>query len=259
MFIGYLMVFISYAIVGSLGYIGFMGTDFAQYFVDHENKSNAGQIDQNCLNMFAYTDVSAFVLRLAIFFLLFSTYPLVAYFLYDLILRLFFRAEEPGKCTGLTITILINVFPFCCAIWIPNIGTLLASVSTLSGYLIIYVLPVFVYLKHQKTQIMNPLLAEALVMNEFKTKTFDDKSPQIAVSDDILRKQRNLEARQGHVGNFGGALAGETQETISAIEAVNEQAKWRRYYIKYALHMVIPIYGTFVLIYVMLTIVGVLG
>jgi hypothetical protein len=42
--------------------------------------------------MFAFTDVSAFVLRLAIFFLLFSTYPLVAYFLYDLILRLFFRA-----------------------------------------------------------------------------------------------------------------------------------------------------------------------
>ena len=127
--------------------------------------------------MFAYTDVSAFVLRLAIFFLLFSTYPLVAYFLYDLILRLFFRAEEPAKCTSLTITLLINVFPFCCAIWIPNIGTLLASVSTLSGYLVIYILPVFVYLKHQRTQIMNPLLAEALVMNEFKTKTFDDKSP----------------------------------------------------------------------------------
>lgn len=40
--------------------------------------------------MYEYTDISAFILRLAIFFLLFSTYPLVAYFLYDLILRLFF-------------------------------------------------------------------------------------------------------------------------------------------------------------------------
>lgn len=92
---------------------------------------------------------------------------------------------------------LINVFPFCCALWIPHIGTLLASVSTLSGYLIIYILPVFVYLKHMRTKITNPLLAEALVMNQFKTKTFDDKSPQISVNDALIRKQRNEQARFG--------------------------------------------------------------
>ena len=34
-FIGYFMVFISYAICGSLGYIGFMGTDFKAYFISH--------------------------------------------------------------------------------------------------------------------------------------------------------------------------------------------------------------------------------
>ena len=61
------------------------------------------------------------------------------------------------------------------------------------------------------------------------------------------------------MSNFGGALAEETQETISAIEAANEKAKWRRYYIKYALHMTIPIYGTFVFIYVMLTVFGIIG
>ena len=119
--------------------------------------------------MYAYTDVSAFILRLAIFFLLFSTYPLVAYFLYDLILRLFFRAQEPAKPISFGITIGINIFPLICALYIPKIGTLLAGVSTLSGYLIIYVLPIFVYLKHMRTKITNPLLAEALVMNEFKT------------------------------------------------------------------------------------------
>lgn len=32
-FIGYLMVFVSYAVCGSLGYIGFMGTYFASYYV----------------------------------------------------------------------------------------------------------------------------------------------------------------------------------------------------------------------------------
>lgn len=168
-FIGYCMVFVSYAVCGALGYIGFMGTNFAAYFERVQGTNTQGQIDQNCLNMYAYTDISAFVLRLAIFFLLFSTYPLVSLFLYDLILRLFFPSREPSRCTSLTIGMLINVFPFCCALWIPHIGTLLASVSTLSGYLIIYVLPVFVYLKHMRTKITNPLLAEALVMNEFKT------------------------------------------------------------------------------------------
>ena len=33
MFIGYLLVFISYAVVGTLGYIGFIGTYFKSYFV----------------------------------------------------------------------------------------------------------------------------------------------------------------------------------------------------------------------------------
>ena len=31
-FLGYLMVFFSYALVGALGYIGFMGTNFTDYF-----------------------------------------------------------------------------------------------------------------------------------------------------------------------------------------------------------------------------------
>ena len=138
--------------------------------------------------MYEFTDVSAFVLRLAIFFLLFSTYPLVAYFLYDLILRLFFRAQEPAKMISLAITLGINIFPLICALYIPHIGTLLAGVSTVSGYLIIYILPVFVYLKHMRTKITNPLLAEALVMNEYKTQTSDDRSPQIVVNNDFIRK-----------------------------------------------------------------------
>lgn len=148
--------------------------------------------------MYSFTNPMAFVLRLAIFFLIFSTYPLVAYFLYDLILRLFFKAEEPAKLISLFINIGINLFPLICALYIPHIGTLLGVVGTISGYLVIYVLPVFVYLKHMRTQITNPLLAEALVMNEFKTEKFDDKSPQIAVNNDFIRKQKNMQARKNN-------------------------------------------------------------
>ena len=93
-------------------------------------------------------------------------------------------------------------------------------------------------------------------MNEFKTEKFDDKSPQIAVNNDFIRKQKNMQARknnqQPNFGGSGGALEDESRETITMIEESVEKAKWRRYYIQYALHMVIPIYGTYVFIFVML-------
>ena len=44
-FIGYLMVFVSYCVCGVLGYIGFMGTSFTDYFISVQDKSTAGQID----------------------------------------------------------------------------------------------------------------------------------------------------------------------------------------------------------------------
>ena len=59
-----------------------------------------------------------------------------------------------------------------------------------------------------RTQITNPLLAEALVLNEYKKETFEDKSPQIVLNNEFLRKKRNMEARANNVdgpGNFGGA------------------------------------------------------
>ena len=134
----------------------------------------------------------------------------------------------------LIINICINAFPLICALYIPQIGTLLSVVGTISGYLIIYVLPVMVYLKHMRTKITNPLLAEALVLNEYKAEISDGKSPQIAVSNEFIRKQRNLQARQGNDGpkfGGGGALEEETNESIKIIEDSVERAKWRRYYI----------------------------
>jgi len=47
--------------------------------------------------MYDYFDPSAFFLRLCIFFLLATTYPLVGYFLFDLIIKLFFKGIEPSR------------------------------------------------------------------------------------------------------------------------------------------------------------------
>jgi hypothetical protein len=93
LFISYSLVFTSYAVVGTFGYIGFVGTYFSNYFVSIQNTKTEGQIDQNCLNMFDYTNIPAFVLRIAIFCLLFSTYPLINHFLSTMILNLFWRNQ----------------------------------------------------------------------------------------------------------------------------------------------------------------------
>ena len=44
-FLGYFFVFLSYITIGVLGYIGFLGTDFTEYFVGVEGTKTAGQID----------------------------------------------------------------------------------------------------------------------------------------------------------------------------------------------------------------------
>ena len=79
------------------------------------------------------------------------------------------------------------------------------------------------------------------------------------LNNDYLRKQKNLAARKGNatspVGAFGGAgaLGAESQETIAQIEEQQMKQKWRRYYISYALHMTIPLFGTYIFIFVMIS------
>lgn len=167
-FLGYLFVYLSYAICGVLGYIGFLGYDFKQYFIDHySDEKERSLIDQNCLLMFDYTNVAAFLLRIAVFMLLFTTYPLVGFFLNDILLKLFFRDKEVSRFVSISLNVSITFIPLLFALFYPKIGTVLGYMGALSGFMIIYVFPVLVYLKHMRTKIVNPLLAEALLKNEF--------------------------------------------------------------------------------------------
>ena len=191
MFIGYLLVFISYAIVGCMGYVGFMGYYFRDYFDKIKDSETSGQIDQNCLNMFDYKDVAAFVLRLAIFLLIFSTYPLLSYFLTDMIKRLFFRNIEVNDRIYFFIVFGISFFPLIFSLFLPSVGSILSYAGAISGFFIIYILPVTTYMKWKRTQIQNPLLAEALKMNEYSVAPKTDLdgvplSPKINVSERII-------------------------------------------------------------------------
>jgi hypothetical protein len=42
LFIGYFLVFVSYAVCGVMGYIGFMGVEFSQYFIDIQTHDDHG-------------------------------------------------------------------------------------------------------------------------------------------------------------------------------------------------------------------------
>ena len=98
--------------------------------------------------MFDYKDVAAFVLRFAIFMLVFSTYPLLSFFLNDLICKLFFRNKEVSKLLAFWINFGISFIPLLFALFYPNIGTILGYAGAISGFLIIYVLPVTTHLKY---------------------------------------------------------------------------------------------------------------
>ena len=75
------MVFLSYVFIGGMGYVGFIGVLFHSYFKRVSATAYHGEINQNCLNMFGFVEVESFMVRLAIFMMLFSTYPMLNLFL----------------------------------------------------------------------------------------------------------------------------------------------------------------------------------
>ena len=168
LFIGYTFVFFSYVIIGGLGYIGFIGTLFQPYFKSVYHSEHSGEIAQNCLNMFGYIHVLSFMIRLAIFMLLFSTYPLLNLFLRTHLLNLFYERKEMRKRDLVILNLVVTLIPLVFAILEPTIGSIIAYSGACAGFIIIYCLPVMVFLKKKYLQITNPILAEAIELNQFR-------------------------------------------------------------------------------------------
>jgi len=58
--------------------------------------------------------------------------------------------------------------PLVFAIIYPNVGSILSWTGSIAGLVIIYILPVIIYLKMLKTKLKNPLFAKALDENFVK-------------------------------------------------------------------------------------------
>ena len=104
--------------------------------------------------MFPYTDVMAFIIRLSIFFMILSGYPVVHYFVSKMIEDLLFKGQKVSRINTVTIGIGLNSSGFLCALFYPNVGSVLAYFGAISGFLIIYTIPVVVHLKQMRSKIV---------------------------------------------------------------------------------------------------------
>lgn len=62
----------------------------------------------------------------------------------------------------------ITTIPLLFALFYPNVGKILGVAASLSGFLMIYVVPVVAYHKMLRIEITSPLLAAAITENEFR-------------------------------------------------------------------------------------------
>jgi sodium-coupled neutral amino acid transporter 9 len=168
--IGYVLILVTYVAVGVFGAIGFSGSHFAPYFRSIMGTDLAGQIDQNCLNMFDYDSIIVFILRICIFFLVLFSYPVVNY----VARSMFLKSIAPGKKIPYSVEIAMNfimgVIPLCFALFYPNVGSILAYVGGVSGFTIIYLFSTVCHLRLLYLKAFWPELAEATEMNRMDSK-----------------------------------------------------------------------------------------
>ena len=96
--------------------------------------------------MFPYTDVMAFAVRISIFLMILSGYPVIHYFVGKMVEDLFFRSQKSDRSSSILIGVCLNASGFFCAIFYPNVGSVLAYFGAIAGFLIIYTIPVLVHL-----------------------------------------------------------------------------------------------------------------
>jgi hypothetical protein len=163
-FIGYLMVFLSYSVCGVMGYYGFSGT----YFTDtlHEN-----EIKSNCLLMLPSSNVFATIIRFCTFGQLLAAMCLLFAVQRSQIFLVVFGSEEKAAQQPLRTIALANflilVAPFLLAIFYPQVGKLAGYLGSFSALGCIYVLPTLTYLKSLQVAVDHPLLAEAIKHNRY--------------------------------------------------------------------------------------------
>lgn len=106
-------------------------------------------------------------------------------------MQLFWGRNEIEDSKFRMLNLCISVVPLMMALFYPKVGSILGIAASLSGFLMIYVVPVLAYMKMKKLEISNPLLAAALQENEVEV---------FVPNRNILPKSFNLDT-DGSTGN----------------------------------------------------------
>ena len=154
-FVGYLLVFFTYVLIGVFGYIGLIGADFSHFYNPETGIVN---IDQNYLNMFPVDSFPATLLRLLLLTQLITAHPLLNDFMRKLVINIIFR-DTPVNVYDLSrkhlfyVNMAITILPLICCVFYPLIGSMIAVTSAISGFFIIYIVPIFTYLKKCRLEV----------------------------------------------------------------------------------------------------------
>lgn len=144
-------------------------------------------VAQNCITQFPHTDVIAFLMRLIVFLLVFSTFPILNHFFRSGLLRLIYGtspSEQSGKLISNKVfntwTILILLIPSTITVVYPKIADILSYVGAVAGLFVVYILPVVTHLHKLKIESDNPLFAEATQISNmyYNDKMYQEKLPK---------------------------------------------------------------------------------
>ena len=103
--------------------------------------------------MFSYDEGPAIFVRALIYIQLSCSYPLVNHFQRTILMNLIWKSTDISEYRFRVLNICISIVPLTFALFYPKIGSILGYAASVSGFLMIYVVPVVTYMKMRKVEI----------------------------------------------------------------------------------------------------------
>ena len=141
------------------------------------------------MNMFDYLSTIGFIVRVAIFCMCFASYPLISMILRTQFLNAILPNKSLTKKQKIMFNCWVQLFPMTISLFSESIGSILTYTGSISGFLLIFTLPVAVHLRKKYLEITNPLFLETLTRNE---SLVESKQGSVANREDSAQKRRSM-------------------------------------------------------------------
>ncbi|CAG9317832.1 SLC38A9 [Blepharisma stoltei] len=178
--LGYLAVGVCYFLIGTLGYFGFKGNGFTQ------------DITQNALDMFASTNILAFIMRIVLFTQMFTVYPMIMFLVRSQFFGYYYGTDYPSRKHIFIYSLVVCSATTLIASVYPSVGVIAGIVGAFCGLYFVYIVPVCLYLYYYDDD------ARVKVQEEHSMQLMDDKDMQAtdAISNSDLKE--DLGNRRNH-------------------------------------------------------------